>query len=269
MIANNYFEGNPAMHALQRHKKIIDYLAENGFAGVAQLSEMFEVSQVTIRTDLRLLDEKGKIDRKHGGAALKEGEPLPFSFTSQALSERKSAIARMAISSINEGDTIFLDSSATVWHLALELRKLKNITVISHSIPIFEIFKDYSEGTLFGISGTLNHFSQSFVGHFAEETIRKLRATKAFISPNAILPEGLRCINMMEAAIRRCMIESSAETIVLADSSKFSNTFANSKALFGIDGFESVSQIYSDAPPTDETFINLFKEKKIRFTCSS
>jgi len=247
------------MNALQRQKEILKNLEMTGFNHVSELSRLFQVSEVTIRSDLRVLEQKGFVERKHGSVILKENENINFSFSSKALVESKVRIASAALSCIEEGDSVFLDASSTSWHFALQLRNIKNITVISNSIPIFEIFKDYRDGELIGIPGKLNPASQSFIGPFAETLIKNLRANKAFISPKAILPDGLRDNGMLESSIRKCMIDAAEQTIVLADYSKF----GNNAILFGIDTLDHVDAVVTDQLPGEE-YLKKFKEKEIR-----
>lgn len=246
------------MNALQRQKEILKNLEMNGFNQVTELSRLFQVSEVTIRSDLRALEQKGFVERKHGGVILKENENINFSFSSKALVESKVRIASAALSCIEEGDSIFLDASSTSWHFALQLRNKKNLTIISNSIPIFEIFKDYKDGELIGIPGKLNPASQSFIGPFAENMIKNLRTNKAFISPKAILPDGLRDNGMLESSIRKCMIDSAEKTIVIADYSKF----GNNGIIFGIDSLDQVDTVVTDHMPSDE-YLKKFKEKNI------
>jgi DeoR/GlpR family transcriptional regulator of sugar metabolism len=234
-------------------------IEEKGFVEVSEMSRLFEVSEVTIRSDLRELEQRGGIERKYGGAVLKEAETVPFPRSNQLLSDRKRSIAAAAASLVRDGDSIFLDSSSTTWYLAMQVRRMSNITAISNSIPVFEIFKDYAEGMLIGIPGILNPTTQSFVGPIAEEMIGRLRSTKAFISPKGILLEGLRDNSMMEAAVRKAMIDASSETILLVDNSKF----MNNRTLFGIDDFRSVSTVITDRLPPLE-FLTLFDQRNIR-----
>ncbi|MCQ6557606.1 DeoR/GlpR family DNA-binding transcription regulator [Paenibacillus mendelii] len=247
------------MLATQRKKQIIRMIEERGFVEVSEMSRLFDVSEVTIRSDLRELEQQGRIERKYGGAVWKEEGTVPFPRSNHLLSGRKKAIANAAMSLIEEGDSIFLDSSSTISHLALQVRKLCNVTTISNSIPVFELFKDYKAGMLIGIPGILNPLTQSFVGSFAEEMIARLYATKAFISPKGILPEGLRDNSMLEASVRKAMIAASSETILMVDHSKF----LNNKTLFGIDDFTSVSTVVTDRIPSTP-FLELFDKHHIR-----
>lgn len=247
------------MFAAQRRKEIMKLIRESGSAPVSELSRMFKVSEVTIRLDLKKLNNEGKIERNYGGALLVDDDTIPFSKAESLLIEAKATIATEAFKLIKQGDTMFLDASSTTIKLAKLISDVENITIISNSIQVYEQFKEYRGGTLVGIAGVLNPMTQSFVGSFAENMVSGLKANKAFISPKGILLEGLRDNNMAEAAIRRKMIESADEVIVLADSSKFNN----SRVLFGIHDFESISTVITDNMP-DESFIKFFEEKQIK-----
>lgn len=247
------------MFAAQRRKEIMKMLRESGSAPVSELSKKFSVSEVTIRLDLKKLNKEGKIERNYGGALLADDDTLPFSKAASLLADVKATIASEAMKLIKQGDTMFLDSSSTTLELAKLINSVENITIISNSIQVYEQFKEYKVGTLVGIAGVLNPMTQSFVGSFAEDMVCGLKANKAFISPKGILLEGLRDNNMAEAAIRKQMIASSDEVIVLADSSKFNN----SRVLFGINDFESVSTVITDKMP-NEVFLKFFEENKIK-----
>lgn len=251
------------MFAAQRRKEIMKILRETGSAPVSELSKMFHVSEVTIRLDLKKLNEEGKIERNYGGALLPDDDSLPFSSAAKLLSEAKTTIAGEALKLISQGDTMFLDASSTTMELAKLLTNIENITIISNSIQVYKQFSEYRKGTLIGIAGVLNPTTQSFVGSFAENMVNGLKANKAFISPKGILPEGLRDNNMAEAAIRRKMIESADEVIVLADSSKFNN----SRVLFSIHDFEPISTVITDKIPS-ESFLKFFEEKHIKLIVS-
>ncbi|QGQ94256.1 DeoR/GlpR transcriptional regulator [Paenibacillus psychroresistens] len=248
------------MYAMQRRKEILRVIKESGFKPVSELRDIFQVSEVTIRSDLRYLQQEGKIERNYGGAMIKDDpDSMPFSVASQLLGETKSTIAQAAVQLIQSGDSLFLDGSSTTLLLAKLARPIEHITVISNSIPVFEVFKELTTGTLIGIPGTLNPRTQTFVGPYAEKMISDLRATKAFISPKGLLLEGLRDITMAEADIRKRMMDSANEVIVLADYSKFNNL----RTLFRIESFDAVNTIITDQMP-DEMYMKLFEEKNIR-----
>lgn len=246
------------MFASQRRNEIYQLAQDRQFISVAELSSIYQVSEVTIRSDLKLLEQQGKITKNYGGAAIVRDDVQPLSATSQLLSDRKAAIAHLAAELIEEGDSLFLDASSTTILLADYIAKMNNVTVITNSIPIFDKLKEYRNGTVIGLSGTLNPYTQSFVGPFAEEMVAKIRVSKAFIAPKGILPEGLRDNNVQEAAIRNRMIASADKVIVLADHSKFNNE----NVVFSISSFDNVRCVVTDQP-LKEPFVSLFQQKAI------
>ncbi|SFA76907.1 transcriptional regulator, DeoR family [Cohnella sp. OV330] len=246
------------MFASQRRDEIYKLAQDRQFISVAELSGIFQVSDVTIRSDLKLLEQQGKITKNYGGASILREDVQPLSTTSQLLSDIKAAIAHEASALIEEGDSVFLDSSSTTILLADAIAKMSNVTVITNSIPIFDKLKEYRNGTVIGISGTLNPYTQSFVGPFAEEMVSKLRVSKAFIAPKGILPEGLRDNIVQEAAIRDKMIASADKVVVLADHSKFNNE----NVVFSISSFDKVQHVVTDQA-LKEPFSSLFQQKGI------
>ncbi|MDG0810450.1 DeoR/GlpR family DNA-binding transcription regulator [Cohnella rhizosphaerae] len=233
------------MFASQRREEIYKLARDRQFISVAELSGIFQVSDVTIRSDLKLLEQQGKITKNYGGASIISEDVQPLSTTSQLLSGIKAAIAREAAALIEEGDSVFLDSSSTTILLADAIVGMSDVTVITNSIPIFDKLKEYRSGTMIGIAGTLSPYTQSFVGPFAEEMIAKLRVSKAFIAPKGLLPEGLRDTSVQEAAIRSKMMASADKVIVLADHSKFNNE----NVVFSICGFDKVRHVVTDQAP--------------------
>jgi DeoR/GlpR family transcriptional regulator of sugar metabolism len=247
------------MYASQRRKEILKMTQERNYISVADLHKLFDVSEVTIRSDLRTLESEGKIERNYGGATIKDIKIPPFSEVTMLLNDAKKSIARTAAGLIQNGDSLFLDASTTTLLLSAHVAEMDNVTVISNSIPIFNQLKEYSRGTLIGIPGELNPITQSFVGPIAEQMIDHLRVSKAFIAPKGILPEGLRDHIMLEAAIRKKMIESADEVIVLADHSKFTTQ----QTIFSIASFDLVSTVITDHDP-DPVFQELFQKKGIK-----
>ncbi|QGQ97521.1 DeoR/GlpR transcriptional regulator [Paenibacillus psychroresistens] len=247
------------MYASQRRKEILKITKERNYISVAELHKLFDVSEVTIRADLRNLETAGEIERNYGGATIKDIKIPPFSEVTMLLNDAKELIAQTAAGLIQNGDSLFLDASTTTLLLSAYVAEIDNLTVISNSIPIFHQLKEYNRGTLIGIPGALNPITQSFVGPIAEQMIENLRVRKAFIAPKGILPEGLRDHIMLEAAIRKKMIDSADEVIVLADHSKFTTK----QTIFNIASFDVVTTVVTDRDP-GSMFKELFQAKGIK-----
>ena len=130
------------MNSFERRNKIVDLVNANGSVLVLDLSNSFGISEVTIRADLRLLEEKGLVTRFHGGAA-KPGSNLGENENQEVLledryslaSDPKKRIALAAVTMIEEGMTVILDSGSTTMLIAEALAKMANISVITNSLP--------------------------------------------------------------------------------------------------------------------------------------
>ncbi len=130
------------MNSFERRNKIVDMVNTQGSVLVLDLSNLFGISEVTIRADLRLLEEKGLLTRFHGGAARAgsdltdaENQEVVLEDRYQLASNPKKRIAHAAAAMIREGMTVILDSGSTTLLIAEALVRMTNITVITNSLP--------------------------------------------------------------------------------------------------------------------------------------
>ena len=208
----------------ERLEKIRNFVNVQGRATVPELSELFDVSEATIRRDLEELDGRGLIQRTHGGAVKGDGasEELPMM---QRVGENKDAkvrIGRAAISMINNGDTIFLGSGTTVIEVANHLPEDINLTVITNSLPVVNALAHHPGIELIVIGGVLRQSELSMVGHVAEQAVREFRADKVFMGMFAV-DAGCGFTNDYPAEIMtdRAVLSIAPKVIVLVDHSKF------------------------------------------------
>ncbi|MFD0717620.1 DeoR/GlpR family DNA-binding transcription regulator [Paenibacillus sp. GCM10027626] len=247
------------MKTHERREAIYSYISAKKTVKIAELKELFQVSEVTLRSDLEFLAKQGGIERSHGGAVFVDNSsPEEGILPNTPLLDAKIAIAKRAAELIVPGDTLFLDSSATSVVLASQLSPNANITVITNCLPIINLLKMAPGIHLYAIPGSYNSSTSSFNGPLGETFIGNLKTSKAFISPKGIIVEGLRDLTADEAAIRKAMIESTKEAILLADHSKFNNI----KVLFPISDFSRISIIVTDKTP-DKQFLDIFNMKNI------
>lgn len=208
-----------------RHEEIMNILSSEGSATVGYLSQTLGVSEVTIRKDLNILEEKNKLYRSHGKAKLIN----TFTFTQNVnVKEKinvqeKNSIATAAAKIIDERDSIVIASGTTVTSFAKALINIKSkATVMSASTHVTAILSENKNFTIIQIGGTLRHSSGSVVGPTAERMTRKFSYNKLFIGVDGVdLDYGLTTTNDMEASLNVAMIEASQKIIVLTDSSKF------------------------------------------------
>jgi DeoR/GlpR family transcriptional regulator of sugar metabolism len=212
------------MTAAARHRRILQLLENEGDVKVDELSERFEVSQVTIRKDLTELEEQGLLQRTYGGAVYSHRSRFNVSFLEKLQLEapRKDAIAQLALNYIHEGDTIVLDAGSTTLSLARALQgKLRSLYVISNSVPAaLELSRAGYEILLIG--GQVRNHSLALIGPVAVKTLESLHADRAFLGTSGItLSHGHSTPNPLDAEVKQAMMRSADETYVLTDSSKF------------------------------------------------
>ncbi|GGG02647.1 DeoR/GlpR family DNA-binding transcription regulator [Paenibacillus abyssi] len=223
----------------ERKQKIADYVQMNGRASVQQLAQHFQVSESTVRRDLRDLEEEQFLRRTHGGAVALQNDNIepPFVEKEDRFQQQKLAIARAAAKLIQEGDTILLDSGTTTYHLAKLLKGFQQLTVVTNSVMVAQELASQKNIELMLTGGTLRPETLAMVGPLAERAIESLHVDKAFIATNGIDPGiGLSTPNMIEAAVKNRMVHSAKQVILLADHSKYGRvSFARVAPLSDID----------------------------------
>ncbi|HTG69815.1 MAG TPA: DeoR/GlpR family DNA-binding transcription regulator [Candidatus Udaeobacter sp.] len=209
----------------ERKRHIADYVHQHSRASVQELANQFQVSESTVRRDLRDLEEQELLRRTHGGAvAVMQNDNNEPSFLEKEdrFQQQKQDIARAALSLIREGDTIMLDSGTTTYHLAKLLKNFQRLTVVTNSVMVAQELANEKHIDLLLTGGSLRPETQAMVGPFAERAIASVHVDKLFLATNSFDPEtGLTTPNLIEAATKKRMIRSSEQVILLADHSKF------------------------------------------------
>jgi DeoR/GlpR family transcriptional regulator of sugar metabolism len=207
----------------QRLAKIREYLARNGRASIAELSDLLQVSQGTIRRDVDKLSTSGDVTRLHGGASMPETPKLepPIYKRGGINTDQKQLIGRKAAELIEEGETIFLGSGSTVLELAKNLKTRRGLTVITNSVPVLNTLIDCPDITVVVTGGFLRHSEHSLIGHFVEKTLADLRADRVVIGIHGIhLESGLTNDFLPEAMSDRAIVRFCKKVMILADSTK-------------------------------------------------
>jgi len=213
------------MKAETRRSTIIDLLERERTVSVDDLSTRFDVSEVTIRKDLKQLEERGFLQRVHGGAVFAPRVLYNPSFKEKEhlRAQAKRAIAQRALDEVHEGESIILDAGSTTLALARLLRRHhKRLVVITNSIAVaLELAGTSLEVMLLG--GHLRHHSLAMIGPATVETLRSYHADTAFMGATGVhVDHGFTTPNALEAETKAAMVRSSTSTIVLADASKLS-----------------------------------------------
>ena len=233
------------MFALERQKKILEILDAEGSVQVSKLSAVLDVTEETVRRDLEKLEKQEYLTRTHGGAIPidESGYELSLEKRKHTNSETKERLALEAVKHIVSGDTIFLDASTTTFYMAKELKKMKNVTVITNSIRIIDELAGYENIKLISVGGKVST-NQSFVGTISEDIIKEyFFASKVFFSSKGITEDvGILESNELECGIKQKMIENSSKRFYLCDKSKIGRV-----GFVKLCGFDKINTIITDA----------------------
>lgn len=217
------------MLAYERKQQILEIMRNhNPVVTVDQLCSSIYASGATIRRDLKDLENSKLIRRTHGGAILVEGNTSedPLSFRENQNSIKKQIIADAALGYVQDGMTIFLDSSSTVYTLAKELEKFNNLKVITNGIKTAMLLSDFKNLAVMCTGGTLRENSKSLVGLAAKEFISRLNADLAFMSCRGFsIENGVSEASEDEFQIKKQYILNSKKAILMCDTSKMNADF--------------------------------------------
>jgi len=208
----------------ERQQRILKTLEEDRQVTVAELSRCFDVSEVTIRRDLRELAARGALRRAHGGAVVASPAPPEPPVVQRMIRAEhcKECIGRAAAGLVANGDSVFIGSGSTAAYVARHLVDRKDLTVVTNAITIATELAS-AEGVTVVVTGGMMRASElSLVGHIAEQSLREVRVDKVIMGMQAIsLEEGMTNDYLPEVMTDRTIIEMAPELIVVADHSKF------------------------------------------------
>ncbi|WP_182103574.1 DeoR/GlpR family DNA-binding transcription regulator [Niallia taxi] len=217
------------MLVAERRRKIVELVNERLSIRVSELSDIFSVTEETIRRDLEKLEQDQLLSRSHGGAVSieKEATDVPFVVREITNSDEKKAIAAEAVKWIEPGEQIVLDASTTAWYMAQELPDMP-LTVITNSIKVALELSKKEQIKVISTGGMLLANSLSYVGPLSERSLDSYYVNKLFLSCKGVHLSGLSDSNEWQAILKKKMMDIASQVILLADSSKFGvKTFAH------------------------------------------
>jgi DeoR family fructose operon transcriptional repressor len=213
----------PQLFAEERKERILELLEENSKILVPELSEMFEVSQVTIRGYLRDLEHDGKLRRTHGGAIPvgKSGDEQDSSHKAVANIAEKQRIAQAAAAMIEDGDVVALDTGTTTLELARALSPKKRLTVVTNDLKIASFMEDSSDAIIMLIGGTIRRGFHCTTGPMSIAAFKDINADTVFVAANGFsLEHGFSTPNADHAEMKKVLMGMASRCIMLMDSSK-------------------------------------------------
>lgn len=210
------------MFTAERRQAIIDLVRTNGTMSLRELAVSVDTSEVTVRRDIRTLEQQGVLDRRRGGAvwpgALSHEQSYQHKRTVSSV--EKQAIGRLAATLVDEGDAIVVGAGSTTREFARQLTRVGDLTVVTNSLLVAQVLAD-ATGEVVLTGGSLRKSTFAMVGSPAEHALAGIRVRRAFLSGNGLTFErGLSTPNMHVASVDRAITDSAQEVVVLADHTK-------------------------------------------------
>ena len=210
----------------KRRQLILKEVEEKGEVRVAFLSQKYNCSEVTIRNDIRVLEQEGALKRVHGGAiALEKAHVRKYSAESvYRNTEQKRKIAACAYNFIDDQDTIIIDDASSSFYLALYIKEHpeKRLAIVTNSLLAGNELAGLDHVDLYMIGGHVGGHLAATMGDDALETMKHFQVDKAFIGVHSInFDVGITSIATPQMQVKRAILNMSHKVYVLADSSKF------------------------------------------------
>jgi DeoR/GlpR family transcriptional regulator of sugar metabolism len=217
-------EAAPNFSQQERMDGVLRLLEDRDSVQVAELADLFSISEVTVRSDLTTMAKLGLVSRVRGGVrSIREGNSeVGFDLRLRLEVERKRAIARAAAAMVDEGDAVALDSSTTAYYLALELRGKRELVVVTNGLLVATALADAPGITVLVTGGVLRLSAMSLVGDLGTDVLRTTRINKGFLGARGIsLERGLMDLSPDEVRIKQEMADACEQVYGIFDGSKW------------------------------------------------
>ena len=211
----------------ERQQRIIGILKKDFSTRSSNLSDLFGVSEMTIRRDLDVLEQSGLLERTHGGAVFRQERVagnVHYRNSIKENPEQKKRIAKKAASMIEPHDTVYIGEGTTASMLVRFVDPALPFTLFTNNIGVIsELETENMTAKLVVLPGTYNPTTHALAGPLTMEMIRQVNATKVFIGADGLsLSAGVSTPDLEIAAIERAMIQQTrGQVIVMADHPKF------------------------------------------------
>lgn len=202
-----------------RRNKVLVALKNNGFVKVGELAEELQVSPLTIRRDLQYLEDQKKLERFYGGATVIERDS-DLTMEEDEVNVYRRKIAQYAATLVEDGDTIFINTSSTALQMIKYIKGKRVIVITNNGKAIYT--EHSSDVSVILSGGELREIKEAMVGEFATNNISRVTAKKSFIGCTGLSVEsGMTTETLSEVNINRLMLERVTGTsYILADHTK-------------------------------------------------
>ncbi len=248
------------MLAIERRNEILMKLQAERRVVVSELSQLYDVSEETIRRDLEKLVNEGVAIKSYGGAVINENANLevPFNIRKNYNVIGKQKIAEQIAAMVKDGESLMLDASSTAVYIAKALKEKKNLTVITNSIEIIVELMDMPEWKVLSTGGLSREGSFALVGPQTDKMLKSYHVDKAVISCKGFdLESGITDSDELHANNKITMLGAAGKKILAVDKSKFDKT-----AFTAIGALDDITTVVTDEEP-DRRWIQAFEKAGI------
>ena len=243
------------MLALERRNLILEKLQIEKRVVVSELSQLYGVSEETIRRDLEKLENDGLAIKSYGGAVINDNSnmDMPFNIRKNRNVAGKQRIAELAAKLVEDGDHIMLDASTTGVFIAKALKQKSRLTVVTNSLEAIIEMSDVSGWDIISTGGLLKEGYLALLGGAARAGVEKYCVDKLFLSCKGVSMEyGFMDSLEIFAEVKQSMIHASQKVYLAVDHSKF-----DQDSFCRIDTFASLSGVITDQEP-EARWLKLF-----------
>jgi DeoR/GlpR family transcriptional regulator of sugar metabolism len=229
----------------ERRRRILSMTRLAGVVSTQSLADDLDVSEITIRRDLKEMADEGLLVRTRGGASMPDSVAREMSYlekTAEAQNE-KDAIAATAAGFVEVGDSIILGPGTSTLALANKIKMVAELTVVTNSLLVIDALIHVSNIQVEATAGSLRRSIRALVGPLTEESLRSLRVDKVFMSGNGISQgRGLTTPEVTVAASDRALAAAGAKRFVLADHTKIGK-----ETMWKTIGLEDIDVLITDS----------------------
>ncbi|MFD1537036.1 DeoR/GlpR family DNA-binding transcription regulator [Nonomuraea guangzhouensis] len=221
------------MYAEERQQEILRRARTAGRVDVVSLADELDVTTETIRRDLTALERAGVLRRVHGGAIPVErmGFEPALATRDEVLTAEKERIAKAALAELPEDGSVIIDAGTTTGRLVPILPTDRELTVVVNSPPLATVLAGRANLSVIMLGGRVRGRTLATVDDWALRPLSQLHVDVAFMATNGCsAAKGLTTPDPAEAAIKRAMVTAAERSVLLADHTKFTNTYLASFA---------------------------------------
>ncbi|MFG2074156.1 transcriptional regulator, DeoR family [Nonomuraea maritima] len=224
------------MYAEERQQEILRRARAAGRVDVVTLAAELDVTTETIRRDLTSLERAGVLRRVHGGAIPVErlGFEPALAARDSVMTAEKERIAKAALAELPEDGSVIIDAGTTTGRLVQVLPADRELTVVVNSPPLATALAARANLNVIMLGGRVRGNTLATVDDWALRPLASLNVDVAFMATNGCSPDrGLTTPDPAEAAVKRAMVRAAQRSVLLADHTKFGNTYLATFAELG------------------------------------